>query len=197
MSEQREILLKTIQEESHTLEAIIRSYVLKLGMASGAELEASSREILNETVVAALQAAESYDTSRRPIPWLLGIAIRRIQRAIAAKKKSREREILIRDAWPDAEADASDDELFERFADWVQQPHAFESEETLQSLLALLSQSDREIIQRSVMQEMDAPSIAAELGISASAVRVRLHRALKRLRGQLQLQEAVRHENQA
>ena len=195
MSEQREILLKTLHEESTNLQAIIRSYVLKMGLASGTELEAVTGEILNETVVAALQAAASYDMSRRPIPWLLGIAVRRIQRAIAAEKKSREREIPILELYPEHEADANDEELLERFAHWVEAPQAFENEENLHSLLAPLSKPDREIIQRAVMQEMDAPSIAAELGISASAVRVRLHRALKRLRGHLQLQEAIRHEN--
>jgi RNA polymerase sigma factor (sigma-70 family) len=195
MSEQREILLKTLHEESSSLHAIIRSYVLKMGLASGTELEATAGEILNETVVAALQAADSYDTSRRPIPWLLGIAVRRIQRAIAARKKSREREIPILELYPEHEADASEDELLGHFANWLEEPQSFESEEKFHSLLAPLSKPDREIIQRAVMQEMDAPSIAADLGISASAVRVRLHRALKRLRGHLQLQEALRHEN--
>jgi RNA polymerase sigma factor (sigma-70 family) len=196
MTEQREILLRTMREDAASLELIIRSYVVKMGLASGEEAESRSREILNETVVAALQAADSYDTSRRPVPWLLGIAIKRIQRAIAAVKKTHEREIPIRDLYAGHEADASDDELFENFAFWVQQPQAFESEESLHNLLAPLSESDREIIQRAVMQDMDAPSIAAELGISPSAVRVRLHRALKRLRGHLQLQEA-RHEQKA
>lgn len=195
MSEQREILLKTLHEESANLHAIIRSYVLKMGLASGTELDARTGEILNETVVAALQAADTYDMSRRPIPWLLGIAVRRIQRAIAAEKKSRQREIPILELSPEHEADASDEALLDRFANWVAEPQSFESEENLHSLLAPLSKQDREIIQRAVMQEMDAPSIAAELGISASAVRVRLHRALKRLRGHMQLQEAIRHEN--
>jgi RNA polymerase sigma factor (sigma-70 family) len=193
MAEQREILLRTMREEATSLEQIIRSYVVRMGMASGEEAESATQEILNETVVAALQAADSYDISRRPIPWLLGIAIKRIQRAIAVRKKSREREIPIRDLYAEHEADASDDELFEHFALWVQEPHDFESNEELRNLLAPLSETDRDIIQRAVMQDMDAPSIAAELSISPSAVRVRLHRALKRLRGHLQLQE-VRYE---
>jgi RNA polymerase sigma factor (sigma-70 family) len=189
MSKEREILLRTLREDAQSLEMIIRSYVVKMGLAHGDEAESTTREIMNETAVAALQAADSYDSGRRPIPWLLGIAIKRIQRAIAARKKSREREISIRDLYAEHEADASDDELFEHIALWVQQPNAFESEESLRSLLAPLSKPDRELIQKAVMQEMDAPSIAAELGISPSAVRVRLHRALKRLRAQMQLEE--------
>src|SRR5688500_6023402 len=125
MSEQREILLKTLHEESANLHAIIRSYVLNMGLASGTELDGVTGEILNETVVAALQAADTYDTSRRPVPWLLGIAVRRIQRAIAAEKKSRQREIPFLELSPEHEADANDEEVFERFADWLAEPQAF------------------------------------------------------------------------
>jgi RNA polymerase sigma-70 factor (ECF subfamily) len=195
MSEERDILLRTLREDAEALEGIIRSYVVKMGLATPSDAETTMREIFNETVVAALEAAHTFDCKRRPIPWLLGIAIKRIQRALAADKRNRQREISISDLYPHEDTQRSEEELFERFAAYTETSQRLEDEERLGTLLAALSEADRQLLQAAVIQELDAVSLAADLGISPTALRVRLHRALKRLRGHLQLQEAMLHED--
>lgn len=193
--ERRQILLRTIQEETETLHNIVRAYVVRMGLASAIAADATTEEIINEMVIAALQAADSYDPTRRPIPWLLGIAIKRIQRCIAQNKRRNEREIAVRDLYPASQELHSDEELFERFAQIVTHPNRLESQEQLDLLLAPLSEADREILQLAVLQDLDSVTIGEKLAINPSAVRVRLHRALKRLRGHIELQEALNHED--
>lgn len=193
--ERRQILLKTLQEESQTLHNIVRSYVVRMGLASAIAADATTEEIINEMVIAALKSADSYDPTRRPIPWLLGIAIRRIQRCLAQNKRHNEREIAVRDLYPASQDLHSDDELFERFSRIVTHPNRIESQEQLEILLAPLSESDREILQLAVLQDLDSVTIGKQLAISPTTVRVRLHRALKRLRGHFELQEALNHED--
>jgi RNA polymerase sigma-70 factor, ECF subfamily len=195
MDEGRQILLRTIQEDAQTLHNIIRSYVVRMGLASNMAAEATTQEIVNEMVIAALKSAESYDPSRRPIPWLLGIAINRIQRCLSQNKRENEREIAVRDLYPGTQDLHSDEELFERFAQIVTQPDKIERQEQLDILLAPLSETDREILKLAVLQDLDSLTIGEQLSISPSAVRVRLHRALKRLRGHFELQEALTHED--
>lgn len=193
--ERRQILLQTIQEESQTLHNIVRSYVVRMGLASAIAADATTEEIINEMVIAALKSADSYDPTRRPIPWLLGIAIKRIQRCLAHNKRHNEREIAVRDLYPASQDLHSDEELFERFAQMVTHPNQLESQEQLEILLAPLSESDREILQLAVLQDLDSVTIGKQLAISPTSVRVRLHRALKRLRGHFELQEALNHED--
>ena len=193
--EQRQILLRTIQEDAQTLHNIVRTYVVRMGLASAMTADATTEEIINEMVIAALKNADSYDPTRRPIPWLLGIAIKRIQRCLAQNKRHNEREIAVRDLYPATQALHSDEELFDRFAEIATQTNHIEAQELLESLLAPLSESDREILQLAVLQDLDSITISKQLGISPTAVRVRLHRALKRLRGHFELQEALNHED--
>ncbi|MEL7436054.1 MAG: hypothetical protein AAFN11_19065, partial [Chloroflexota bacterium] len=71
----RRILKKALQDEAEVLRGIIRSYVLKMGVASVATVEQVADEILSDTAAKAIEKADAFDTERRPIPWLLGIAM--------------------------------------------------------------------------------------------------------------------------
>lgn len=57
-----------------------------------------------------------------------------------------------------------------------------EQEETLQKAVNLLELSDRELIVMSKFQKMKYEEIGAVLGISVASVKVRVHRAIKKLR---------------
>lgn len=189
MSEQdpQRILTKVLQTEADTLRGIIRSYALRMGAASAAEATTVADEILSETTTAAMEAADKFDTSRRPIPWLLGIALNRIRRRVRQQQQQRQREINVRDMYPSTQADCSDDELFDQFSAWARQPSQLELRQQLAPLLATLSDDDNRLLQLSVVEELDSQRVAAELGMTAVTVRVRLHRILKRLRRQAHL----------
>ncbi len=57
--------------------------------------------------------------------------------------------------------------------------------EAIQAFLALLPERDAEILMLTAFEDLDPPHIAAILGCSTAAVRVRLHRARRRARALL------------
>lgn len=187
--EKRKFLNDTIREEGDALHRIIRSYVGNMRLAVGDEANAVARDVLSETVIAALKDAARYDPTRRPIPWLLGIAIRRIQRRIQQRDREKKRIIPIRDLYASTEAQSSDAELFDHIGQVVETVREWESEQRVAALLAPLSEAEREILRMAVLQDLDARTIGAQLGITPTAARVRLHRSLKRLRNHLATQE--------
>lgn len=195
MNNNKVILQGVLQDEEQTLHNIIRSYVVKMGLARGDGATNATQEIMNEMVVDALRNAEQYDPDRRPIPWLLGIAINRIRRCLSDRTRNNKREIAVRDLYPRAEGALSDDELFDYLERTVTSPNRLETQEELNAYLEPLSETDREIIRMSILQEMDSVTIAKMLSSTPSAIRVRLHRALKRLRGHIEIKEVLTHDN--
>ena len=63
----------------------------------------------------------------------------------------------------------------------VDEGHAKKLED-LRNAMGKLQPRDREILDRSVVEEKDSSSVARELSIKPGAVRVALHRPLRRLR---------------
>lgn len=194
MTDKRQYLLTVLRDESVTLHNIIRSYVVKMGLARGTAANTRTEEIINEMTIAALQHIDSFDESRRMIPWLLGIAINRIRRCLSERQRAQKREIAVHDLYPETQTQHSEDELFDRFANLVTQPNTLESQQQVTALLEPLAEPDREILRLAIVQELDSPTVAKQLNISPTAVRVRVHRALKRLRGHMQLKEASTHD---
>ena len=63
---------------------------------------------------------------------------------------------------------------------------AADTSDALMSALASLTDADQELLRLVAWEDLDGPQIAQVLGISATAVRVRLHRARQRLRNRLE-----------
>lgn len=175
----RAALKHYIEAEFHTLRGILRAYVIRLGVAPpGENTDAVAEDLLNEVVVRALDNIERYDHQRRPMAWLIGIALNVIREK--RRQPQTRREIPVHDLYP--QADLSEDELFERL-NVAENPFAeLESLHATTDLLACVPDYDRQIIQLAVLHELDSTTIARELGITPGAVRVRLHRALRRIR---------------
>ena len=185
------LLVTFIQQESAALYQIVRSYVVRMGLVSPADAEQvgqATQELVNEVVIEALQHADRFDPARRPMPWLLGIGINRIRMKL--RQRVRDPEIPVRDLYPATEEELGDDELFERFGAFIAADPAerIEQETGLDGLLAQLSDTDRQIVRLAILYDLNSTTIAAELGITPSAARVRLHRAVKRLRSWFELQ---------
>lgn len=185
----RRILKKALQDEAEVLRGIIRSYVLKMGVASVATVEQVADEILSDTAAKAIEKADAFDTERRPIPWLLGIAMNCIRQRRTTQQRRNQREINVRDLYRTTEADHTDDDLFDQFATWVRQPSTLEMKQALKALLAPLSDDDRELLQLAIVEELDSQTIADQLNLTATNVRVRVHRLLKHLRRQAHLND--------
>jgi RNA polymerase sigma-70 factor (ECF subfamily) len=59
---------------------------------------------------------------------------------------------------------------------------ALESEEEVAAILSLVSPADQEIVRLAVLEDCEREALAQRLGVSPGTARMRLHRALRRLR---------------
>lgn len=186
---QKQALIRSaVKQDTRKLHAIFCDYIIKLGLAVPEGVEGQATELLNDVVVVALEKADTFDPERLAVPWLLGIGLNLLKRRRSDLARSNKHMIPIRDLYRSNEAQFSDDELFERFAEAAPTADEFESSEWIQQVLAPLTEADRTIIRLAVLHELDSAAIAQQLNISQGAVRVRLHRALKRLRASFRFQ---------
>jgi len=105
------------------------------------------------------------DAVRDPAAWVWRSAFRIANGLLAQRRHRRAHDALV-DARSDPMVAASDDLVL------------------LLDMLGRLSERDREVIVLALVGGFDAREIGARLGIGAGAVRVRLHRARKRVQGQ-------------
>ncbi len=175
-------LRRYIETEAADLQRTLRVYLYRAGLSGRDQsLDAAASELLNEVVLEALRHEGRFRSSASPRAWLLGIAANLIKRKQAELARRHRREPLLRDLVAGADAAIGDDDLF----DWlltIAQPSADDETDRAAALLARLAPEDQRIIELAVLHELDGAALAQTLGISAGAARVRLHRALKRLR---------------
>jgi RNA polymerase sigma factor (sigma-70 family) len=180
----QDLLRQFIAGESEALLGTLRYYVVRAGLADGRDAAPVATELLNEVVVQALEHADRFRPSGQPMAWLLGIAANLIKRKQSERATRERREPLVRDLCSSTQDGVSEDELFDRvaslaaggpIADW-------EADEAASAILAHVSANDRRVLQLAVLHGLNGEGLAQELGIKPGAARVRLHRALNRLR---------------
>ena len=177
-------LIEFITDNVASLLGILRSYVKRMGLASGEEVSAVAVEVLQEVVLEALDHADRFNPTGQPMAWLLGIAINVIKRKKVELAKRSQRELSIGEISRDQEEHLSEGELFDQLtADSSAGPdQEIAANEQAQLLLSLVSPEDQQILMLAFIQGFEREALAKKLGISPGATRVRLHRALKRLR---------------
>ncbi len=180
-------LRQFVENEAELLLKILCAYAVRFGVATPRTASAVAAELLSELVIEALRHAHRYDRQRQPMAWLLGIAVNLIRRRRASSARLERREPLLRDLTPANADHLSDGELFDRFVALAAggPAQALEQRERLDALLAYLPEDERRLLRLAALHDMNGELLARELGISPGAARVRLHRALKRLRGLL------------
>ena len=177
-------LVEFITDNVASLLGILRSYVKRMGLASGEEVPAAAAEVLQEVVLEALDHAERFNPSGQPMAWLLGIAINVIKRKKVELAKRSQRELSIGEISSGHDEHLSEAELFDQImVDSSAGPdQEIAANEQAELLLSLVSPEDQHILMLAFLQGFEREALAQKLGISAGATRVRLHRALKRLR---------------
>ena len=173
-----------IEAESDSLLAALRFYVLRSGLARGTAVTLLTAELLNEVVVEALAHAERFQADGQPRAWLLGIAANLLKRRQVERAKREQREPLVTDLQAAATDGLSEAELFDRLAACAT-PDAtgqIEADEAVAAMLNLLAPADRQIVQLAILLEMDGTAVARALNLKPGTARMRLHRALNRLR---------------
>lgn len=178
-----------IEANANSLTKTLRHYVLRAGLAAGTGIAQVADEIFNDMVVEALRTANRLKPEIHPKPWLLGIAANLIKRRQTEMAKRNRREPLMRDLFPHDESTLSDEELFDQLPILSDGTAAeLEANDTINQLLSSLSKDDADLLRLAILHDISGDALARELHISAGAVRVRLHRALKRLRAALDTQ---------
>jgi RNA polymerase sigma-70 factor, ECF subfamily len=151
-------------------EELIRRVYAYVAYRIGAGPDAE--DITSDTFERALRYRASYDPSRGGgLAWLIGIARRRIATGAPVPGAS-----LLERSEPAAPGDLEDDAI-QRL--------------TLSGAVAELDERDRELIALRYGADLTARQIAALLELRTNAVEVALHRALARLRAQLERTDAA------
>jgi RNA polymerase sigma-70 factor (ECF subfamily) len=128
-------------------------------------------DCVQEALIAVHQARHTYDPQRSFRPWLFAIVR---HKAIDTLRKQRTREKV-------TDRFKSDQEVFFQAHD--QSSSEIESSEG--DLLASLSAQHREVLVLTKIMGHSIAEVADKLGISESAVKVRVHRAIRSLRQSL------------
>lgn len=179
----RQIIVICIQEQSERLMATIRSYVQRFGLADGSQTGTVAAEILQETVVEALAHADTFVPGRQPFVWLLGIALNMMRRRRVSQAKRSQRELSLSSLAAHAGMESESD-LLEQLVAPGENSLEQEVEVRLQvaALLALVSPEDQQVISLALLEDFQRAGLARRLGLSPNTARMRLSRALDRLR---------------
>ena len=177
-------IIEYITDNVASLLGIIRSYVKRMGLASGDDVPAVALEVLQEVVLEALDHADRFNPTGQPMAWLLGITINVIKRNKAERIKRSQRELSMSNLSLMQEDQHSESELFDQLTanSYAGPDQEIAANEQAELLLSLVSPEDQHILMLALLQGFEREALAQQLGISAGATRVRLHRALKRLR---------------
>jgi RNA polymerase sigma factor (sigma-70 family) len=187
------LLTQFIERNAIDLMGILRSYVRKGELASNNEdVQETSLELLNEVYIEAVKTAHRFDPARSPRAWLLGIATNMIKRKKTEQAKRLQHEIslslLQQESGEQLPAENSLDLISAGPEQWI------EANEQLERMLSLVSESDRDILRLSVIQELDGEALAQHLGCLYTTAQVRLYRAKKRLRTAVEKQRGESNE---
>lgn len=190
-------LRQFIEAETETLLGTLRYYVVRAGLVEDQGATLAAVELLNEVVVEALEHADRFRASGQPIAWLLGIAANLIKRKQAERITRNRREPLVRDLYSGPEEALGEDELFDRLATLAVPGPAqdLEADEEVSAILAYVSKDDQRVLRLAVLHGLNGEALAQTLGITPGAARVRLHRALNRLRAAWPVPEQANGES--
>jgi RNA polymerase sigma factor (sigma-70 family) len=188
----RSQLLALDEEQAKLVLRIVCSYVQSMNLATGSEAKLVAQEILQECIVEALDHADRFDPTRQLIAWLLGIALNIIRHKKVEAAKRHHREYSLNQLAGLYAEPLNENDLLDQFASSAQlgPEEVVVSDEQAQALLALVSADDQQILRLAFLEDFGREALAQRLGLTSGAARVRLHRALTRLRTAWAAQQA-------
>jgi RNA polymerase sigma-70 factor, ECF subfamily len=179
-------LIECIEQHVESLLGSISLYARRMGLDAGADARGLAVDILQETVIEALEHADRFTATQQPLAWLRGIALNVIRRKKVEQAKHARRELSLSRLIAQQPSASSEQEVLDRLlpiSETASDPgQALESEEEVAVILSLVSPADQEVVRLAVLEDYERETLAQRLGISAGTARMRLHRALRRLR---------------
>ncbi len=194
-SDSKRQLLEFLQNSAAALLGTLRSYVHRMGLASGEAVHAAALEVLQETVIEALAHADRFTPTRQPMAWLLGIALNIIKRKKVELAKRHHRELQLSTLYPESMSES--DLLDEITSTTLASPEiTIEANEQANALLSLVSTDDQEVLRLAFLEDFERDALAQRLGTTPGTARMRLHRALSRLRAAWREQQMTRQKGE-
>lgn len=185
----RQQVVEAIEQKWPDLLRGIQIYVHRFGLARDrTSIDDVAREILQDTIVTALDRYENYDPDRPVRPWLLGIAINHLRHRRSRQSRDDSRYTLVTDspqirrlAWDGDLEGASEAELFDLLRP-VSETAGSDEHVSMDELLPLVGASDREVLQLAFVEGLRGRELGDRLGITEGAAYTRQSRAIARLR---------------
>jgi RNA polymerase sigma-70 factor (ECF subfamily) len=183
-SQAKRQLMTFLTNHSTELLGTIRFYVLRMGLAQGQAVPDTALDVFQEVAVEALDHIDRFRPDGQPMAWLLGIAVNVIKRKKVAMAKQYQREVAFGRLALMLQEPCSEEELVDLIAPFTlpDPEHDVEANEQASLILSLVSPEDQQVLRLAILHDFEREVLARELGITPVAARVRLHRALNRLR---------------
>ena len=179
------LIARWIKENEAELARALRPLAFKISEARGQSAAETTLDLLVEVTGSAMTTAERYDPERSLHHWLLGIARNVLLQWRDQSIKRNQRLIPLTSESMDDNLSSTD--LFER----TRRAAALEAGNLwIKQALAMLKPLDSKIITLMCIEQRDAAETGEILHIDAGTARVRLSRALRRLRIALTEDEA-------
>jgi RNA polymerase sigma factor (sigma-70 family) len=155
-----------------------------MGLAQGQAVPDVALDVFQEVAVEALDHMDRFRLDGQPMAWLLGIAVNVIKRKKVAMAKQYQREVPFGRLALMLQEPCSEDELVDLIAPFTlaDPDQDVEANEQASLILSLVSREDQQVLRLAILHDFEREVLARELGITPVAARVRLHRALSRLR---------------
>jgi RNA polymerase sigma-70 factor (ECF subfamily) len=178
------LLREFFAAETESLLRTFRYYLARAGLSGNRGSSWKAVALMNEVAAEALEHADRFRPSGQVRAWVLGIAANLIKRKQAELARRNQREPLVQDLFTQSQAYLTEDELFDRLVTFSRAGlgQDLEALEGAAAMLARLSEADQQIVTLAVLHGMNGRELAATLGVKPGTARVRLHRALNRLR---------------
>lgn len=182
----RTYLQRFLQENAVSLQGILRGYVVKMGLATGEQVELVTAEIFQDAVLETLTHAERFNPDMQARPWFLAIAANILKRHRADSLKRARFEVradyLVRQPEQENEQDVLERMMAASTGTASGPEQTLLARESVRELLALVSSQDAQLLHLALVQGWDANALGILLHVSPGTARVRLHRALNRMR---------------
>ena len=180
---QQQILLQFLEDHRAPLLSTIRFYARCLSL-DAEDGEHIAIEVLQETVIEALNHAGRFDPTRQPRPWLLGIALNIIKRKKADMARRQQREVTLGQLSRLHPEYVTESDLLDHLIppSEIGPEQEVEADEQVRALLSLVSVEDQEVLCLAILEGFEREALAQRLGTTVGTAGMRLHRALRRLR---------------
>jgi RNA polymerase sigma factor (sigma-70 family) len=182
-----------LQENAAALREIASVYVVRMGLARKGECAVLADEIFQDAMVEVLAHPEGLVASRQPRAWVMGVLANIVKRRRAGALRRDRFEVVMSDVHHPPDIESEEDLL--NYLVHQQSPgpeETVESTSQLEEMLALISAEDSRILRLALIHELRAEKLGELLNVTPGAARVRVHRALHRLRLAWQGQDASR-----